>query len=105
VEDGVDLVFAKHSFHLGRRRDVALLEREVRSAIEDARVVECCAVVELVVGNDVVVGIRQSQVSDEPASDEACPAGDENISRIVKRLEPCVASEYRRLPPQIVREV
>jgi len=39
VEDGVDLVFAKHPLHLGRRSDVSLLESEVCTAFEDAGVV------------------------------------------------------------------
>lgn len=55
VEDGVDLVRAKDTLHVGRRCDVAILECKVRLAIEYARVVQSCAVVELIERDDVVV--------------------------------------------------
>jgi hypothetical protein len=48
VEDGVDLVLAKHAFHVGWRCDVAIFESEVRLIVEDSRIIQSRAVVELV---------------------------------------------------------
>ena len=68
VEDGIDVVALEAVHHLGRVRYVALVEGEVAPLVEDARVVERRAVVELVKGHDVVrVRVRQGQVSHEPA--------------------------------------
>ena len=57
VEDGVYLVFAKDAFDLSWRSDVSLFEREVRSLIEYARIIERRTVVEFVEGDNVVVGV------------------------------------------------
>jgi hypothetical protein len=60
MEDGVDLVLAKHALYVGRRCDVAILECEVGFVVKGARVVERCAVVELIEGDYVVVlGVRE----------------------------------------------
>jgi hypothetical protein len=68
VEDGVDLVFAKHPLYVGRRCDVTILECEVGLIVKDARVVECRAVVQLVEGDYVVVlGVCEDEMADEPA--------------------------------------
>jgi hypothetical protein len=46
-----------------------LLEREIWATVENARVVECRAVIELVERHNIVMlGIRERQVPDEPAS-------------------------------------
>jgi hypothetical protein len=45
-----------------------MLEGEVRLIVEDARIVECRAVVELIEGDDViVVGICDDEMAYEPA--------------------------------------
>lgn len=59
MDNGVGFVSTEHTLHSSRRGDVALLECEVRSAIENARVVECCAVVQFVQGNHIIVGVRK----------------------------------------------
>lgn len=68
VEYRVDFVLAEHALDVGGRGDVAVFECEVWLVVEGARVVERCAVVELVVGDDVVVlGVREDEVPNEPA--------------------------------------
>lgn len=71
VEDGVDVVALEAVHHLGGVGDVALVEGEVPLVIEGAGVVERCAVVELVEGDNVVcVGVCEGQVSYQPACAE-----------------------------------
>ena len=48
VEDGVYPMLAEHSLYFGGGGDVALLEREVCAPLENARIIERRAVVELV---------------------------------------------------------
>lgn len=55
VEDGVNMVLAKHSFHICRGCDITLLEREVWATVENARVVECRTVIELVERHNIVM--------------------------------------------------
>jgi hypothetical protein len=46
-----------------------MLKGEVRSVVEDARVVQRCAIVELIERDDVVVvGVREYQMADKPTS-------------------------------------
>jgi hypothetical protein len=67
VKNGVNLVLAKHAFHVGWRCDVAIFKREVFLLIEDPRVVEGRAVVELVERDDVVMArICENEMADEP---------------------------------------
>jgi hypothetical protein len=62
-------VLAEHTLHVCREGDISILEYEVALVIEHARVVEGRAVIELVEGDDVVMlGIREDEVADEPAS-------------------------------------
>lgn len=68
VEDGVDPVLAEHSFDVRGRCDVALLEGEVGTAVQDARIIQSRAVVELVERDDMIVRVRQDQVAHKPAS-------------------------------------
>lgn len=44
-----------------------MLKREVWSTVEYARVVECCAVIQLVQRNYVVMGVGQDQMARKPA--------------------------------------
>lgn len=67
VEDGVDLVLAKHSLDVAWRCDVAVFEGKVRSVVEHARVVQGRAVVELVEGDHIVVWIGEHEMAHEPA--------------------------------------
>lgn len=67
VEDGVDLVLTQHALDIAWGGDVAMLEGEVRSVVEHARVVQRCAVVELVQRDDVVVGVGEYEVPYKPA--------------------------------------
>jgi hypothetical protein len=67
VEDGIDVVLAQHTLNVGRRGNVSMLEGEVRSVVEDARVVQARAVVELIERDDiVVVGVCQDQMAGKP---------------------------------------
>lgn len=67
VEDCVNLVLAKHTLYVYWRCDISVLECEVILAIENARIVEGRAVVELVEGDDIVMaGVREDEVADEP---------------------------------------
>lgn len=120
MDYGVDVVGAETAPHVGRRGDVALDEGKVRGRVEDARVVERRAVVQLVKRVDAVFGIRQRQVSDEPARavgsgsaklsqkgpgrpccgvHEARAPGDHDVARIGQRLELGRAYEDGRLLP------
>lgn len=68
VQHGVDAVALHAVDHVGRVRDIALVEGEVGPVCEEGRVVEGGAVVELVEGDDVVrVGVGQREVADQPA--------------------------------------
>lgn len=67
MEDGVDLVLTQHALHVGRRRNVPILESEVWLVLEDARIVQSRAVIELVVGDDIVlIWVREDEMADEP---------------------------------------
>jgi hypothetical protein len=66
VEDGIDLVLAQHALYVGRGCNVAILKGKISSAVEDSCVVEGCAVVELVEGHDIVVGVGEDKMADEP---------------------------------------
>lgn len=55
MEDGVDLVLAQYALHVRWGCDISILEREVGFILENARVVQGRAVVELVVRHDIVV--------------------------------------------------
>jgi hypothetical protein len=69
VEDGVNLVLSKSALDVRWRCDISVLERKIWLVIEDARVVEGGAIVELVEGHDIVVlGICEDQVAHEPTS-------------------------------------
>lgn len=67
MDNGVDFVPTEHTLHSSGRGDVALLECEVRSAIENARVVERCAVIQPVQGNHIIVGVCKDYMAYEPA--------------------------------------
>lgn len=67
VEDCVDLVLAEHTLHVCWRCDVPVLECEIILVVENPRVVEGRAVVELVEGDDVVMaGVCEDEVAGEP---------------------------------------
>jgi hypothetical protein len=67
MENGIDLVLPQHALDVCRRGNVSVLECKVWPAVEDARVVQCCAIVELIQRDDiVVVGVRQDQMADKP---------------------------------------
>jgi hypothetical protein len=60
VEDGINLVLAKHSLDVGWGRDITMLKCEVGSVLEHARIVQRGTVVELVEGYHIVMlGIRE----------------------------------------------
>lgn len=67
VKDGVDFVLAKNTLHVCGSGDVPLFESEVGTVVKYTCVVEGCAVVELVEGDDVVVGVFKDQMANEPA--------------------------------------
>jgi hypothetical protein len=67
VEDGIDVVLAQDTLDICRRGNVTMLKSEVRSVVEDARVVQARTVVELIERDDiVVVGVRQDEMADKP---------------------------------------
>ena len=67
MEDGVDFVLTKHALHIRRRCDVAILGSEVGLVVEGARIIERCAVIELVEGDYIVVfGVREDKMAGEP---------------------------------------
>lgn len=72
VHDGVDVVSFHAVEYVGRNGDVAPVEGEVRLPIETGGVVESGAVVELVKGDDVVRGVCEDEMADEPA----CSTGE-----------------------------
>jgi hypothetical protein len=68
VDHRVDVVALQAVDYLGRIGHVALVEGKVAPVVEDARVVEGRAVVQLVEGDDVVsVRVGEGEVPDEPA--------------------------------------
>lgn len=127
VEDCVDFVLTENLLHVRRQRYITLLKRKVCATIQNAGVVERCAVVELVKRDDiVVVRIGEGQVTDKLASTvgcqsygvweamtmqsrfdihEACSSCDENVPCVAQRLKFGGAGENRRLFPQIIREI
>ena len=68
VEDGIDLVPAQYAFYVRGRCDITLLECEIRSVIEYARVVERCAIVQFVKRDHVVMRIAENKMAYKPAS-------------------------------------
>jgi hypothetical protein len=67
VEDGVDVVALHAVEHLGRVGNVAVEKGKVALIIEDTRVVERRAVVELVERDNVVcIRVREREVADQP---------------------------------------
>jgi len=76
VENCVNIVSLQAVHDLGRVCDIAMVECEISFVIEDSRVVQGSAVVELVEGNDVVgIGIGQCEMSYKPASTVAAVRG------------------------------
>lgn len=84
VEDGIDLVPAQHTFHVRRRCNITLLECEIRSVIEYARVVERCAIVQFVKRDHVVMRIGEDKMAYKPAS-SVCPSALEFASAFKRR--------------------
>jgi hypothetical protein len=73
VENCVDPMLAKHAFHVYWRCDVAVFKCEVFLVIQDPRVVEGRAVVELVERDDVVVTrVCENEMADEPTGTVFC---------------------------------
>jgi hypothetical protein len=72
-----------------------MLEGEIRLVVEDARVVECRAVVELIEGDDVVVvGICDDEMAYEPTGAALSLRG---------RLYPDKARTYIKPAPPVTR--
>ena len=67
VENGIDSVLSQYTLDIRWRCYIALLECKVCLFVEDSGVVERCAVVEFVKGNDIVVWIRENQMAYKPA--------------------------------------
>lgn len=68
VEDGVDLVLAKHPFDICGRCDVAIFEAEVCLLVEYARIVERSAVVKFVKRYHIIVAwVGKHEMAHEPA--------------------------------------
>lgn len=75
VEDGVNVVALEAVHDLRGVRDVAMVEGEVPLIVQGAGVVERCAVVQLVEGDDVVgIGVCERQVTYQPTrtGEETC---------------------------------
>jgi len=75
VEDGVNIVALEAVHDLRGVRDVAMVEGEVSLIVQDAGIVERCAVVQLVEGDDVVgIGVCERQVTYQPTctGEERC---------------------------------
>ena len=125
VEDGVDVVPLEAVDDLGRVGDVPLVECEVAPVVEDARVVEGRAVVQLVKRDDVVsVRVSEGEVADEPTCSatesatlrreagyfmgdmiiihEAGPARDHDVLDIWPGLELGGANKHRGFPPDAI---
>lgn len=73
MEDGIDIVALQTVHDFGGVCNVAMVEGEVALVLEDARVVQGSAVVELVEGDDIVrVGVGQGEMSYQPACAVFC---------------------------------
>lgn len=95
VKNGVDAVALQAVDHLGRVGDVALVKGKVALIVENTRVVERGAVVQLVKRHNVVgIGVGQGQVPHQPACAAMELAGED--VRISK--EACM----KPAPPEIM---
>lgn len=73
VEDGVNAVFLEHRLHGERGCDVAVDKGKVGAGGEAARIVERGTIVELVEGDDVIVGgVGEGKMANDPAGAVEC---------------------------------
>lgn len=54
VDDGVDVIFLQDACDVGRFRYVALHKGEIREMVEGGGVIEGCAILELVEGDNAI---------------------------------------------------